>query len=185
MLKKMQKIYSLWNSITFSIDRTAFAFGLCCSTSSGMGSNWKEQKTIEKLSMKCFSLSKGKQNKTMALHTFTVSVLNHQKSHLWDHLWHLCWNKTALTWQWSYAYWEHRLSALNVSQRFFWWAEYGEIGLSINVTDSCSEASLQNFTWTNASPSRFKGSFLIVAHGPRLSQSKRWGASLSCWHNRK
>lgn len=44
----MWMIHSLWASITFSIEWTALAFGLCCSTSSGMGSNWNKQKMILK-----------------------------------------------------------------------------------------------------------------------------------------
>lgn len=31
----------LWISMTFSMDRTALALGLCCKTFSGRGSSWK------------------------------------------------------------------------------------------------------------------------------------------------
>ncbi len=35
-------VYSLWTSRTFSMEWMALGFGLCCSTSSGRGFNWKE-----------------------------------------------------------------------------------------------------------------------------------------------
>lgn len=34
----------LWISMTFSIDRTALALGLCCKTFSGRGSSWGRKK---------------------------------------------------------------------------------------------------------------------------------------------
>ena len=34
----------LWISMTFSIDRTALALGLCCKTFSGRGSIWGRKK---------------------------------------------------------------------------------------------------------------------------------------------
>ena len=118
------------------------------------------------------------------LYFFYQSDLQYPLSHNWHYLRHLSWSVTAAgqtTWHWTYAYWEHRLSALNVSRHFFDIVSECEWQVFRNAAPDRG----RNLAWTNAVPSWFKGSLLNVDHSPVLNHSKRWGTSPSCWHNRK